>query len=385
MRGSVTLRHVIVVTPTEVIPDGFVRVSDGLVQGLGPEPAPQGPDDINARGLIAAPGLVDVHIHGAGGYDVMDLSTRSIVGMAEFLACRGVTSFIPTTVSLELEDMIRACAAVRGALTSRGSRVLGIHFEGPYISKARAGAHDPNVIRDPSADEVNRLLAECGDVMREVTMAPELPGAIEAIRQLSSRGVVVQVGHSDATFAQVQEAFRAGATKVTHLFDAMRPFHHREPGVVGAALASRAYVEIIGDMVHVSPEAFTLAYEVVGPRRLALVSDATPAAGLPEGRYSFWGLSVESRGGAAWISGKGVLAGSASTLDVDMANVYRLGISAPEAIQMATMTPALSASALARDAVGALAPGAAGDVVLLDKDLRPRATFLRGVQVCGKL
>ncbi|WP_048812883.1 N-acetylglucosamine-6-phosphate deacetylase [Acidilobus saccharovorans] len=386
--GSLTLRHAVILTPREVIPDGFVRIVDGAVAGVGPEPAEQGPDDVNVRGHLVAPGLVDVHIHGAGGYDVMSLKSRDLEGMAKFLACRGVTSFVPTTVSLPPEDIKRACTALISFMDSRprgAARALGLHLEGPYISPARRGAHLAENLRAPDLGELRELLASCRGVIREVTIAPELPGAIDAIRLLSSSGVTVQLGHTDATFSQAMEALRAGATKFTHLFDAMRPFHHREPGTVGAALLSNAYVELIGDLVHVSPEAILLAYRVIGPRRLVLVSDATPAAGLPEGEYSFWGLSVVSRGGAAWIRGSNTLAGSASTLETDMANLYRVGIDISDAVGAATQNPAMSIGAHLKEGVGELRAGMRGDLVILNKELRVVASVVDGETVCGSL
>lgn len=386
--GSLTLRHAVLVTPREVIPDGFVRIVNGTVTEVGPEPTGQGADDINLRGYLVAPGLVDVHIHGAGGYDVMDLTSKDLEGMAKFLACRGVTSFVPTTVSLPPDDIKRACRALVDFIESRprgAARALGLHLEGPYISPRRRGAHLAANLRTPELGEIKELLAECGGVIREVTIAPELPGAIDAIRLLSSSGVTVQLGHTDATFSQAMEALRAGATKFTHLFDAMRPFHHREPGTVGAALLSDAYVELIGDMIHVSPEAVLLAYRVVGPHRLVLVSDATPAAGLPDGEYSFWGLSVVKRGGAAWIRGSDTLAGSASTLETDMANLYRVVTNVSDAVGAATQNPAMSIGAHVKDGVGELRAGMKGDVVVLDKDLKVIAAIMGGDVVCGNL
>jgi N-acetylglucosamine-6-phosphate deacetylase len=386
--GSLTLRHAVVIAPREVIPDGFVRIVDGVIIDVGPEPTEQGPDDINVRGRLVSPGLVDVHIHGAGGYDVMSLTSRDLEGMARFLACRGVTSFVPTTVSLPPEDIKRACRALASFMKSRSrgtARALGIHLEGPYISPLRRGAHLAENLRTPKLEELRELLAACGDVIREVTIAPELPGAMDAVRLLSSSGVTVQLGHTDATFSQAMEALRAGATKFTHLFDAMRPFHHREPGAVGAALLSDAYVELIGDLIHISPEAVLLAYRVIGPRRLVLVSDATPAAGLPEGEYSFWGIDVVSKGGAVWIRGSGTLAGSASTLEIDMANLYRVGINLSDVVGAATQNPAISIGAHVRERVGELRANMRGDVIVLDKELKVVASIVDGEVTCGGL
>ncbi|MFP3310134.1 MAG: N-acetylglucosamine-6-phosphate deacetylase [Acidilobus sp.] len=386
--GSLTLRHAVVIAPREVIPDGFVRIVDGVIIDVGPEPTEQGPDDINVGGRLVSPGLVDVHIHGAGGYDVMSLTSRDLEGMARFLACRGVTSFVPTTVSLPPEDIKRACGALASFMKSRSrgtARALGIHLEGPYISPLRRGAHLAENLRTPKLEELRGLLAACGDVIREVTIAPELPGAMDAVRLLSSSGVTVQLGHTDATFSQAMEALRAGATKFTHLFDAMRPFHHREPGAVGAALLSDAYVELIGDLIHISPEAVLLAYRVIGPRRLVLVSDATPAAGLPEGEYSFWGIDVVSKGGAVWIRGSGTLAGSASTLEIGMANLYRVGINLSDAVGAATQNPAISTGAHVRERVGELRANMRGDVIVLDKELKVVASIVDGEVTCGSL
>ncbi len=380
--GSLTIRHATLYTPFVRLEDAYVTISNGTIVSVGREPARDVTgDQVDARGLIVAPGLIDTHIHGVAGRDASEGSPEALEVMARALARHGVTSFIPTTVSMPLEGVERACKAVEDFMASwrpTGARPLGIHLEGPYISPVRAGAHDRSALRLPGPGEVVELMDSCKP-LREITIAPELPGALRSIAFLARRGVVVQVGHTDADYRTVIDALAAGATKVTHLYDAMRGFNHRDPGPVAAALSTEGiYVELIADLVHVSPEALGLAIRAAGPHRVVLVSDAIAAADMPDGVYRLGGLEVEVRDGVARLAGSNTIAGSTSLLDKDLRNVASLGLDLGQAIAMATANPARSIGADFREMVGVIRPGMRGDLVVLDRDLTVVATIIEG-------
>jgi len=254
-------------------------------------------------GAIVAPGLVDLHIHGYGGVDVGAGDPEALLSLAGILARHGITAFVPTAVAAPHEDLLRISRAVTEAMAAQGecpqgARILGLHLEGPYINPGKAGAQNPAFIRAPNWEEFRTYWDASGGNLRAVTVAPELPGALDFIARATGLGVTVSIGHTDATYEEAWAAIAAGARRATHLFNAMPPLHHRAPGAAAACLlAPGVTVELIADRVHVADPVLRLAWRLAGTGRTALVSDAIAAGGLTEGRYRLGGLEVEVRGG----------------------------------------------------------------------------------------
>lgn len=343
---------------------GDVEVADGRVVATGRQPA-------GRRGL-AVPGFVDLHIHGCAGVDFLTAGAAGHAAAAPVLLAAGVTAYQPTFMCAPPADLTAALGELRAAHVRDGPRLLGAHLEGPFLAASRLGAHDPRHRRDPDPVLAHRLL-EAGPV-REVTLAPELPGGRELVRLLVDGGVVVSVGHTDADAAHARAAFVAGASAVTHLCNAMRPLHHRAPGVVGVALTTDAItVEVIADGTHVADDMVRLIWRAARGR-VALVSDATAAAGMPDGTYALGEGTVTVAGGVGRGPG-GALAGSVLLLIDAVRNLHALGVPLPAAVDAASRIPA---QLIGRGDLGTLRPGAAADIVVLDDALTVRATYVAG-------
>jgi len=329
---------------------------------------------------FVSPGFIDLQINGGFGVEVGD-EPAALAQLAEKLPATGVTSFLPTLVSSS-STKIRAAAQALATFASAeprypGAQALGLHLEGPLLAPARHGAHDLRPIEAASAAELARVVPELGPgIIRLVTLAPERDGALALIGRLKEAGVTVALGHTEATHAQMAAGFDAGASLVTHLFNAMSPFTHRAPGAAGAALTDdRVTVSLIADGVHLHAAALALAIKAKRPGRVALITDATAAAGRRAGSYRLGGRVVVSDGHAVRLP-DGTLAGSALLMDRAVRNVIALaGVSAAEALRAASETPA-SVLGLARK--GRLAPGCDADLVLLDRKLHVRGTFVSG-------
>jgi N-acetylglucosamine-6-phosphate deacetylase len=320
----------------------------------------------------AVPGFVDLQVNGFAGVDFLRADADGFRRAGEALLETGVTSYLPTLISAPEEELVAALHEVPRASEHAGPRVLGAHVEGPFLSPRRLGVHPAAARCDPDPELLERLLA-AGPV-RLVTLAPELPGAGELIELLTSRGIAVSIGHTDATADQAHAAFERGARSVTHLFNAMRPFTHRDPGVAGAALArGDVTVQIILDGFHLSPETVTLVWRAAAGR-VALVTDAVAGAGVGDGTYSLGGEPVEVVDGAA-RGPNGELAGSVLTMIEAVRNVLRLGAPLSEAVNAATAVPA---AVIGETAVGRLDVGLPGDVVVLDDNLEIERVFVGG-------
>ncbi len=332
---------------------GDVEVVDGLVARYGlASPSRQG---------IAAPGFVDLQVNGFAGVDFLGADANGYRRAGEALLETGVTAYLPTFITAPEEDLLDALAAVPAAMA--GPRLLGVHLEGPFLSPSRLGTHPPAARRDPDPALLERLLS-AGPV-RLVTLAPELPGADRLIDLLHARGIAVSAGHSNASASQANHAFDRGVRTVTHLFNAMRPFSHRDPGIAGAALArDDVIVQAILDGVHLAPETAILARRAARGR-LALVTDAIAAAGVGDGRSTVGGVEVEVRGGVARRP-DGVLAGSTLTMIGAIRNLHGLGATLEEALVAATAAPA---RVLGDETIGRLDVGQPADLVVLDDNL----------------
>lgn len=320
-----------------------------------------------------APGFIDLHLHGGGGGDTMDATPRALEAMAGWAARGGTTGFLATTMSAPAGDIARAADNAASYQGRGGARLLGIHLEGPYINPEYAGAHAPDAII-AELEGAQRLVARTGPLLRRVTLAPELLGATELASWLSRRGVVVSLGHTGATYAQMVAARAAGASMVTHTFNAMRAFHHREPGAVGGALDIPGLdCEVIVDGHHVHAAAFRLLWRA-RPGQVFLATDAMVAAGMPEGKYRFGAGEVTVAGGRVTRPGGG-LAGSVVSMVVSVRNAVQAGIPLVEAVHAASERPARAGGWNRR---GSLMAGQVADVVLLRPDLTVAATIVEG-------
>jgi N-acetylglucosamine-6-phosphate deacetylase len=341
---------------------GDVEVSDGRITGVGLA-APSGSG-------IAVPGFVDLQVNGFGGVDFLDADAEGYKRAGEALLETGVTSYLPTLITSPEEQLLAAMREVPAG--GDRPRVLGVHLEGPFVSPARLGAHMASSRRNPDIALLERLLD--GGPVRLMTLAPELPGADALIDALLARGVRVSLGHSDATVEQANAAFDRGVRTVTHLFNAMRPFRHRDPGIIGAALArDDVIVQIIVDGIHLAPETAQVVWRAA-TGRVALVTDAITAAGLSDGSFSFGELDVSVHDGT--VRGPdGVLAGSTLTMIEAVRNFHALGVPLPEAVAAATSVPA---AILGLPETGRLSPGLPADLLVLSDRLEIERVLVGG-------
>lgn len=349
-----------VVTPRGIVEPGRVDVADGRIAAVVERsPAVGGP--------WIVPGFVDIHCHGGGGHTFTTGDPTDAAAAAAFHLAHGTTSVVASLVSSPYELMHDATAAFVPLV--RAGVLAGVHYEGPYLSARRCGAQNPQFLRDPAPDELVALIEVGAGIVRMVTLAPERPGAIDAVRRLVDRGIVAAVGHTDATYEQTIAAVAAGARVGTHLFNGMRPPHHRRPGPVLALLgAPDVYCELIPDGVHLHDGTLAFAATVASPDRAVLITDAMAAAGMPDGTYELGGQAVQVRNAVARLAGDGPIAGSTLTMDAALRRMVGLGVPLVDACRMAATTPA---GAIGLDnEVGALVPGMRADLVVLDDDLR---------------
>jgi N-acetylglucosamine-6-phosphate deacetylase len=345
----------------ELVP-GDVEVVDGRIARFGVASS-------NGRG-IASPGFVDLQVNGFGGVDLLGADADGFRRAGDALLETGVTAYLPTFITAPEEQLRTALAAV--PLDAPGPRILGIHLEGPFLSPVRLGTHPPDFRRDPDVELLTRLV-DSGPV-RLVTLAPELPGAEALVRLLLERGITISCGHSDATSEEASAAFDRGVRTVTHLFNAMRPFRHRDPGIAGAALVrDDVVVQIILDGIHLAPDTMRLVWRAAAGR-VALVTDAMAGAGVSDGSYSLGGVDVVIRDGVA-RGPDGVLAGSALTMIEAVRNLHGLGVPLADALDAATAVPA---RVLGPPAVGQLGIDLSADVVVLSDTLEIERVLVGG-------
>ncbi|EEP72011.1 N-acetylglucosamine-6-phosphate deacetylase [Micromonospora sp. ATCC 39149] len=348
-----------VVTPTGVIRQGCVELDGDRITAVAEYPSIR-------DGHWIVPGFVDMHTHGGGGHTYTTGDAESARQAAAFHLGHGTTTMLASLVSSPFELMRAATTAFR-PLVEEGT-LAGVHFEGPYLSSARCGAQNPQFLRDPAVDELAELIELGGGAVRMVTLAPERDGALEAIKLLTAHRVVAAVGHTDATYDQTRAAVAAGASVGTHLFNGMRPMHHREPGPVVALLDTPNVVcELVADGVHLHDKMLTFVTATAGPERVALVTDAMSAAGMPDGEYELGGQTVTVADGVARLAADGAIAGSTLTMDAALRHAVHAGVPMADACRMVATTPARAIGL--GDQVGALQVGLRADLVVLDDDL----------------
>lgn len=373
-------------TPTTEIADSGMLIRDGVIEAIGPRSGmtlPAGAQEVRATDDTAVPGFIDVHIHGAGGHDVMEGTGEALGTVARTLARHGTTSFLATTVTASPEDICRSVAGIAKYISQqlktdqKRAEVLGVHYEGPFLNKVRRGVHPPEWIQLPSAELLDSFLRAAAGNARLLTIAPEVLGAAPCIDAARTAGVIVSMGHTDATYEQARAAIARGVHHATHVYNAMRPFSHRDSGVIGAVLTSpEVTAELIADGVHVEEAAMKVLLQAKGPACTILISDGLSATGMPDGKYILGGFEVSVTGGVC-RNAQGVLAGSTLTLDRALRNVVALGIPLQDTLRMLTSNPAKLLGIEFKK--GALRTGADADIVLLDENLQVRNVYVRGV------
>jgi N-acetylglucosamine-6-phosphate deacetylase len=346
-----------------------------------PDQLPAGTEKIDAGGRYAAPGFINIHIHGCGGADTMDATPSALKVMSRLQAATGVTAFCPTTMTYDFASIDRALTTIQNVMTSGtepGAKILGAYLEGPFISAAFKGAQKADYIHKAAFTKIEKF----AQILRYVLVAPETltPAELENFAAAAQKyNIHLTLGHSAATYEQALTFInRYGCQHITHLFNGMAPFHHRNPGIVGAALDSTAVCELICDNVHAHPAAQRLAYQLKGPEKIILITDSMRACALGDGVSELGGQKVFVRGANATLA-DGTIAGSVLTLDRALANFkITAGLTVPEVVQLVTLNPARELGETRR---GRLEPGCRADLTLFDADFKIHATYVGGLQV----
>src|SRR5438105_5829320 len=375
-------------TPLQEIADAAVVIEDGKIAAIGRRDAieiPKGAKEYDARQYTVVPGFVDIHIHGAGARDVMEASSDALETVTATVAKHGTTTLIATTVSAPVDETCKSLEGIARYIESDANRrapsairaqIHGIHLEGPFISAARRGVHPPAALAEPTVAVFNRLLAAANGCTRILTLAPELPGAQQVIEAAKKAGVTVALGHTDATYAEARMGIEHGARHAVHVFNAMRPFSHRETGVLGAILTDNSVsAELIADGVHVDDPAIQILLAAKGISGVVLVSDGTAATGMPDGTYRLGPFEFTVSGGVC-RNAEGRLAGSTLTLDRAIRNIVKLGAPLSDAVRMLTLNPATLLGIEFKK--GVLRTGADADIILLNEGLELSRVWARG-------
>jgi N-acetylglucosamine-6-phosphate deacetylase len=376
------LRASTVITPDEELRPAWVLVRDAKIEGVGGGTGPDTPASIDLGELTLVSGFVDIHVHGGGGFSLMTADPEEVRAYARWAVQHGVTSFLATVCADDVDAVMPMLSCLAAVADIAGAELLGINLEGPFVSPQRSGALPSGWARPPDVGMFGKLLQASNGRLRVITIAPELSGAEQIISAAREAGVVVSVGHTDSMFEQAEAAFCAGATHVTHAYNAMRPFHHRDPGVIGAALETpQVTLEVIADAVHLHRATVSMLVRAFGSHRVALVTDGVAPAGVPGGRFRLGSAEAVERDGRIELP-DGTIAGSAATMDSIVQNVVGSNLATlPEAMRMAATVPAAVASA--GDGKGRIAPGYDADLVALTGDLSVAATWVKGRLVHG--
>jgi len=379
------IHNINIIYMDHIISNGYIYIKNGFIAdidiGSPPKYLMSKVEKIDGKYIL--PGFIDTHTHGIAGIDVTEsIDPYKFLELAKHYVRHGVTSFLPTTVSTSHDRIIEVCKAIREAMSiwrpENGSRILGLHMEGPYINPKRAGAQNPIYIRIPTMSEVKNLLDSCGDVVKQISMAPEIENSLSIARIFVERGITVSAAHTDATYDEGLKAIENGFTKITHIFNGMREFHHREPGIALAFLQNeKTFIEVIADFIHLHKSVVKMIIDIAGPDRVVLITDSILATDMPDGIYTLGGLKVIVENGIARLE-KGGLAGSTLTMDKAFRNIYTLGYKLPSVSKMLSTTPARSIKAIN---IGRIEKGTKADFVVLDNELNISAVFIDGIRI----
>ncbi len=357
---------------------GFEVKEDGTFGAVLPDTVPG--DAVDLDGATVIPGLCDVHNHGNSGADFSDGDYEGLLKMARYLAVSGVTSFAPASMTLPYPVLSSAFATARklyGERPAGHARLMGIHMEGPYFSEKKKGAQNGEYLKSPDFEGFRKLYEDCGGLVKIVDVAPELPGAREFVEQAKAL-CTVSVAHTDSDYDHAAAAFSAGATHLTHLYNAMPAIHHRNPGVIPAAVEDpQVRAELICDGIHIHPASVRLAFTMFGAERMIIISDALRCCGMPDGEYELGGQQVFLSGGVARLA-DGTIAGSATNLFDCMRKAMEFGIPEADAIRSATYNPACALGAQGR--IGSIESGKLADFVVCTPDYRKRRVFIGGLE-----
>jgi N-acetylglucosamine-6-phosphate deacetylase len=374
-----------VATPSGVLENTDVLVEDGIVAEIGPRIKTDGAQTVDARGKTVSPGFIDIHVHGGVGVDTNEADTDGFVKLSAALCRHGVSAFLPTTLACPPEELRGIMDTVSRVMSAQsgGARILGLHLESNFISLQFKGAQPPESIFAPDSPQGRKILAlleEFPGLVKVMTIAPEVEGCLALIPKLRALGIAVSLGHSAADYTTAQAAFSAGATQVTHMFNAMPPLNHREPGLIGAALENDdVFTELICDGKHVHPSLLKTVARAKGIGRVVAVTDALRATGLGDGEFNFGGRGVKIHNGLARLA-NGTIAGSIATMDMAVKVLSSSGLELWQAVRMASATPADS---IGLADAGRLQKGARADIVLLDTDFTPQLVMSAGSIVSG--
>jgi N-acetylglucosamine-6-phosphate deacetylase len=374
-----------VITPAGVRDDADLLIEDGTILDVAVShemSIPAQAQTVDAQGMLIAPGYIDSHIHGSFGYDFSDATVDQILTVLQKLPSVGVTTVLPTIGSSSEQSTFTAMDRLHQAKEKldQGAAIAGIHLEGPYVNASKRGAQPEQFLHEPDLSQMQAYLERFTGSIKMVTLAPELPGSLAMIALLKDNAVTVSLGHSAATFSEAHKAIALGADRMAHFFNAMSPLHHREPGMVGAGLTFPTIsLELVLDGHHVDPHVAALTHKIKGTEKIILVTDATQATGLPEGKYIRPGnREVWVKDGAVRFA-SGVLAGSVLTMENAVQNSVRfLEVSITEAVQMAATNPAMN---LQLSHTGSLVPGKQADFLFLDETYHVQQTFIAGRKV----
>lgn len=362
------------------IEEGSVLIENGKIREINPKDY-QGEEIIDVNGLYLSPGFIDIHIHGAGNCDTMDGTVESINTISKAIVKHGTTSFVPTTMTQSVEDIRKALDAIKQCIITgtKGAGVLGVHLEGPFVSKEALGAQNEKYLLNPSVSKYKEIVEGYEDEIISITIAPEVDGAEELVRYIAKTGVICSTGHTRATYEETIDHIEWGVSHATHLYNAMTPFNHRETGVIGAVFTSDITAEVICDGIHVSYPALQISYKQKGVDKLILITDAMMACCMEDGMYTLGGQDVIVKDCAARLK-NGALAGSVLTLDKAVRNIYKeLNIPLFNAVRMASYNPAVHCKV--DNHKGMIKEGYDADLILFDDDINIKKVFISGEEL----
>ncbi|CAN5484357.1 N-acetylglucosamine-6-phosphate deacetylase [soil metagenome] len=374
------IKNIQIITEADHLPDAALLVEDGKISEIYTSPQELNISDsaeiINGEGKLLIPGMIDVHIHGARGLDMMDGTVESVEEVSRSCASAGCTTFLATSVTSSLERLFSMIEAVKKVIGKEpGAKIAGMHLEGPYLHPNKKGMQNEAFLRHPDIPEMKKILEVGGDLIKMVTIAPELPGGFELVSFLKEKGIIVAIAHSEANYDEAKNAFSLGVSHITHCFNAMRPIHQRDPGLILAAFEEeKVSLQAIVDDVHLHPAIVRLMHRIKGPDKMVLVTDAMQAMGMGDGKYNFGGHEVEVKNGVATLN-DGTLASSTVTMNEALKKTINCGIPLPEAVKMATQTPA---GILNLSEKGRIRKGADADLVLMDHNFEIIWTMIEG-------